>query len=78
MVHSCLLKKIYPGGPELIEKAKQIAQRLGRSNFKVLMGGWENGKRDTILMECFGEHYQIKGLERKERGVLEAKSISKG
>ena len=26
-----------------------------------------------MRVECFGEHYQIKGLERMERGVLEAK-----
>ena len=31
-----------------------------------------------MRLECFGEHYQIKGLKRKERVVLEAKSISKG
>ena len=44
-------QKKYPGGPELIEKAKQIAQCLGRSNFKGSMGGWGNGKRDTILSD---------------------------
>ena len=27
-------KNIYPGGPELINKAKEIAERLGKSNFK--------------------------------------------
>ena len=54
--HACS-KKIYPGGPELIEKAKQIAQRLGRSNFKGSngwLGKWKaryNIKRFSICGE---------------------------
>ena len=32
-------KNIFPGGPQLIEKAKQIAERLGKSDFKV-SNGW--------------------------------------
>ena len=32
-------KNIFPGGPELIEKTKQIAQQLGKSNFNG-SNGW--------------------------------------
>lgn len=27
-------KNIYPGGPQIVEKAKQIAEKLGKTNFK--------------------------------------------
>ena len=30
-------KNIYPAGPQLIEKAKQIAERLGKSDFTVVL-----------------------------------------
>ena len=33
MISTCLFQE-YPGGPELIEKAKEIAEKLGKSNFK--------------------------------------------
>ena len=32
-------KNIYPGGPQLIEKAKLIAEQLGKQNFKG-SNGW--------------------------------------
>jgi len=32
-------KNIYPGGPHLIEKAKLIAEQLGKHNFKG-SNGW--------------------------------------
>lgn len=50
-------KNIYPGGPQLIEKAKQIAERLGKSEFKGSngwLGKWKaryNVKRFTICGE---------------------------
>ena len=37
-------KHIYPGGPQLIEKAKEIAERLGKSNFKGSRGWLEKWK----------------------------------
>ena len=49
--HACSKKK-YPGGPELIEKAKQH-NVLEDQISKVLMGGWGNGKRDTILSDFY-------------------------
>ena len=38
-------KNIYPGGPQLIEKAKEIAERLGKSNFKGSQGWLEKWKK---------------------------------
>ena len=37
-------KHIYPGGPQLIEKAKEIVERLGKSNFKGSRGWLEKWK----------------------------------
>ena len=37
-------KHIYPGGPQLIEKAKEITERLGKSNFKGSRGWLEKWK----------------------------------
>ena len=34
-------KNIYPGGPELVEKAKEIAENLGKPEFKGIQG-WLN------------------------------------
>ena len=38
-------KNIYPAGPQLIEKAKQIAEHLGKSDFKGSNGWLEKWKR---------------------------------
>ena len=37
-------KNIYPGGPQLIAKAKEIATRL-----RIVVAGSLNGRRDTTL-----------------------------
>ena len=50
-------KNIYPGGPELIEKAKLIAEKLGKSEFKGTngwFGKWKeryNIKQATVCGE---------------------------
>ena len=42
-------KNIFPGGPQLIEKAKQIAERLGKSDFKGSNGWLEKWKKGSML-----------------------------
>ena len=37
-------KNIFPGGPQLIEKAKEIAERLGKTNFKGSRGWLDKWK----------------------------------
>ena len=104
-------KNIFPGDPELIEKAKRIAQQLGKSNFKAkarynikrfsvcgesggvqgcTVDSWKERLPEIVAgykkedvwtwmrAGCFGGLYQIRGLERKERGVREARSLSTG
>ncbi len=41
-------KNVFPAGPQLMEKAKQIAERLGKCDFKGSNAGWRNGKKGTI------------------------------
>ena len=38
-------KNIFPGGPQLTEKAKQTAERLENRSSKVQMGGRESGSK---------------------------------
>ena len=42
-------RNIYPAGPQLCEKAKQIADQLSIQEFKASNGGSKNGKLDTTL-----------------------------
>ena len=46
-------KNIYPGGAQLTEKAKEIAQRMGKSSFKG-SGGW---------LEKWKKRYNIKQIK---------------
>ena len=41
-------KNIFPGGPQLIEKAKEIAKTLGILDFSGHGDGWINGNYATI------------------------------
>ena len=40
-------KNIYPSGPQLIAKAKEIATRLGIDGFEGSMAGSQNGREGT-------------------------------
>lgn len=40
-------KNIYPGGPQLTQKAKDIVEQLEKSISQVLGAGLTNGRRDT-------------------------------
>ena len=42
-------KNVYPGGPELIEKVKEIAEKLGKAEFKGSRGWLDKWKKDTML-----------------------------
>ena len=37
-------RNIYPAGPQLCEKARQIAEQLDIDNFKASNGGWTGGR----------------------------------
>ena len=56
-------KNIYPAGPQLIEKAKQIAERLGKPNLKGSQGWLEKWKlRHSIKqMRVCGESGDVRG-----------------
>ena len=41
-------KNIYPGGPQLIAKAKEIADHLGKADFEG-MSGWLSNERNTTM-----------------------------
>ena len=65
-------KNIFPGGPQLIEKAKEIAERLGKSNFKGSRGWLDKWKlRYNIKqVKVCGESGDVRGQaidSRKER-----------
>lgn len=56
-------KNIYPGGPQLIEKAKQIAACLGKSNFNGSIGWlakWK-GKYNIKQFTICGESGDVQG-----------------
>ena len=56
-------KNIYPGGPELIEKAKEIAERLGKSNFKGSRGWLDKWKARFNIKQVrvCGESGDVRG-----------------
>ena len=56
-------KNIYPGGPELIEKAKEIAERLGKSNFKGSRGWLDKWKARFNIkqVKVCGESGDVRG-----------------
>ena len=63
MVCSCLLKNSFPGGPELIEKAKQITQQLGKSSFKGSngwLGKWK-ARYNINMFSASGESGDVQG-----------------
>ena len=54
---------IFPGGPQLIEKAKQIAERLGKSDFKGSNGWLEKWKKrfNVKMVKVCGESGDVSG-----------------
>ena len=75
-------KNIYPGGPQLIEKAKEIAERLGKSNFKGSRGWLDKWKvRFNIKqVRVCGESGDVRGKTidfRKERLLESLKYYAK-
>ena len=66
MVLPCKLKNIYLGGPELIRKAKEIADKLGKPNFKGSRGQLDKWKK------CFN----VKQLKiSRESGDVEGTTV---
>lgn len=59
-------KNIYPGGPELTEKGKEIAERLGKSNFKGSRGWLEKWKAwfNIKQVRVCGESGDVRGDNR--------------
>lgn len=45
--HMACAKNIYPSGPQLIDKAKGLATRLGIDGFEGAVAGSQNGREDT-------------------------------
>ena len=62
---TCLLsqKNIYPCGPQLCEKAKEIAIRTGSPNFKASNGWLDRWKRryNVKRMKISGESKEVRG-----------------
>ena len=56
-------KNIFPGCSQLIEKAKQIAERLGKSNFKGSNGWLEKWKKrfNVKMVKICGESGDVSG-----------------
>ena len=56
-------KNIYPGGPELIEKAKEIADKLGKTNFKGSRGWFDKSKKrfNVKQLKISGESGDVEG-----------------
>jgi hypothetical protein len=56
-------KNIYPDGPQLIEKAREIAQRLGKTEFKGSNGWFEKWKRRHNIkrVSVCGESGDVRG-----------------
>ena len=56
-------KNIYPGGPELIEKAKEIAQKLGKPEFKGSRGWLDKWKKryNVKQLRICGESGDVQG-----------------
>ena len=57
-------KNIHPSGPFLIEKAKELANKLGKPNFKGSRGWLEKWKRkyNVHQMRVSGESGDVSGL----------------
>ena len=56
-------KNIYPGGPELMEKAKEIADKLGKPNFKGSRGWLDKWKKrfNVKQLKISGESGDVEG-----------------
>ena len=56
-------KNIYPGGPELMEKAKKLAEKLGKSDFKGSQGWLDKWKKryNVKLLKICGESGDVQG-----------------
>ena len=54
---------LYPGGPELIDKAKEIAERLGKFNFKGSRGWLDKWKARFNIkqVKVCGESGDVRG-----------------
>lgn len=56
-------KNIYPGGPELVEKAKEIAEKLGKPEFKGSRGWLDKWKKryNVKQLKICGESGDVQG-----------------
>ena len=56
-------KNIYPGGPQFIKKAKQIAKRLGETNFSGSWGWLDKWKKryNIMMLKICGESGDVSG-----------------
>ena len=56
-------KNIHPGGPELTEKAKEIAEKLGKSDFKGSRGWLDKWKKryNVKQLRICGESGDVQG-----------------
>ena len=61
--HLACSKNIYPGGPELMEKAKEIAEKLGISDFKGSQGWLDKWKKryNVKQLKICGESGDVQG-----------------
>ena len=57
-------KNMFPGGPQLIEKAKQIAERLGKPNFSGSRGWLDKWKKryNVKVVKVCGESGDVSGV----------------
>ena len=63
MVKLATFKNIYPRGPQLAEKVREIAERLGLSDFKGTKGWLEKWKKqyDVRRVSILGESGDVSG-----------------
>ena len=56
-------KNVYPGGPELTEKAKEIAEKLGKPDFKGSRGWLDRWKKryNVKQLKICGESGDVRG-----------------
>ncbi len=56
-------KNIHPGSPELTEKAREIAEHLGKANFKASRGWFDKWKKryNVKYLKICGESGDVQG-----------------